>query len=174
MKLQELLIDMAERPRERILGVLDGLTPAQANAFPVEALAPSIKSITWLAWHTAREQDLQIADLSGRDPVWISEGWRERFALDLPDDTEDWHHTPAEAAKVVVPDVELLRGYLNAATDATIRYLRSLSAASLDEVIDRNWTPPVTRAVRLVSILDDASMHSGQAVYARRLLGLEG
>ena len=47
-------------------------------------------------------------------------------------------------------------------------------AAALDEVVDRSWDPPVTRAARLVSIIDDAAQHSGQAVYARRLLGLEG
>ena len=53
-------------------------------------------------------------------------------------------------------------------------FLESLDPARLDEVIDEAWEPPVTLGVRLVSIIDDASQHSGQAVYARRLFGLPG
>lgn len=40
----------------------------------------------------------------------------------------------------------------------------------MKEVIDSNWTPPVTREDRLVSIIDDAVMHSGQGIYTRRLV----
>ncbi|MDO5640180.1 MAG: DUF664 domain-containing protein [Neisseria sp.] len=172
MEFLDMLIDAARRPCERFFNVLEGLTPEQANAFPTATDAPSIKSVSWLAWHSAREQDLQIAALTDTEVLWISQGWRERFGLDLPDNTEDWRHTPQEAAKVTVNDIELLRGYLNAATEATIAYLQSLDPASLADIIDRSWNPPVTRATRLVSIIDDAAMHSGQAVYVRRLLGL--
>ena len=59
---------------------------------------------------------------------------------------------------------------LNSLTDGGIIDYRQ----QLDEVIDEAWEPPVTLGVRLVSIIDDASQHSGQAVYARRLLGLPG
>lgn len=169
---QQMLIDAARRPQQRFLSVLEGLSPEQANGLPARKCAPTIKSIAWLAWHTAREQDLQIADLAGSEPLWTAQGWNRRFALDLPDDTEDWRHTPEEAAKVVIHDLDLLRAYLDAATQATIHYLEQVQPETLEEVIDRNWTPPVTRAVRLVSIIDDASMHSGQAVYVHRLLGL--
>ena len=34
-------------------------------------------------------------------------------------------------------------------------------------MIDTKWNPPVTRGVRLVSIIDDAVTHLGQAAYAR-------
>jgi hypothetical protein len=40
-----------------------------------------------------------------------------------------------------------------------------LTEADLDQVIDENWDPPVTRGVRLVSIIDDAAQHVGQAAY---------
>ncbi|MDO4242405.1 MAG: DUF664 domain-containing protein [Actinomyces sp.] len=53
-------------------------------------------------------------------------------------------------------------------------YLSGLEPAALDEVVDRSWDPPVTRGVRIASIIDDAAQHSGQAVWARRLLGLTG
>lgn len=114
--------------------------------------------------------DLQISGLNGSEPLWLSEGWSEKFSLDLPNDTEDWRHTPEEAKKVVVKEKELLLGYLSASVDLTNVYLDSLKEDQLDEVIDTNWTPPVTRQVRIISAIDDAVMHSGQAVYTRRLM----
>ena len=168
----EMLLDSARRPQERLLRVMDGLSIDQLNALPEAHIAPTIKSIGWLVWHTAREQDLQIADLAGTQALWVRDGWNQRFAFDLPDDTADWKHTPEEAAKVMIRDAALLQDYLAASTQAVIDYLLQLPPNDLDEVIDHHWNPPVTRAVRLVSIIDDAAMHSGQAVYVRRLLGM--
>jgi hypothetical protein len=37
-------------------------------------------------------------------------------------------------------------------------------------VIDDRWDPPVTRGVRLVSVVDDDARHLGQAEYVRGLL----
>ncbi len=169
-----MLVDSLSRSRQRLGRALDGVTIEQANTPPVPDIAPRTNSLTWLAWHTAREIDLQVAPLAGVEPVWVSHGHRERLALDLPDDTQDWRHTPQEAAKVVVPDLSVLTAYLDDAYEMATTYLRSLDPASLDEVIDTTWDPPVTRAVRLTSVIDDAAQHSGQAVYTRRLLGLEG
>ncbi len=61
-------------------------------------------------------------------------------------------------------------GYLRAAHEATLAYLRGVTDADLDEVIDTSWDPPVTRGVRLVSIADDDAQHVGQAAYLRGLL----
>ena len=148
-----LLIDAAGRAQERLLQALDGLSPEQINRIPAPEVAPSIKSLAWLVWHVAREMDFQIADLLGVEPLYFSEGWGDKFALDLPPDTQDWKHTPSEAAKVMVTDIQLLRDYL-----------------SRGDIIDESWDPPVTRAARLVSIVDDAIMHSGQAIYVKRLI----
>ena len=168
MEFVNLLVENVERAEERFLSVLTNLSVEEANAFPVADTVPSIKSVTWLTWYTA-----QIADLAKTEPVWFSKGWKKKFALDLPDDTEDWHHTPQEAHKVVVTDIDFLKGYLSDAVAATIAYLSEVNEDSLDDVIDENWTPAVKRGNRLVSIIDDAAMHSGQAIYARRLLGRE-
>ena len=170
----EMLIDVLSRSRERFDRAFDGVTLKQANTRPTPDLAPRIDSLTWLAWHTARELDIQVAPLAGVEPVWVTGGHRERFALPLPDDTEDWRHAPEQAALVRVSDLAVLTDYLDAAYALIRDYLTDLDPASLDEVIDRSWQPPVTRASRLASIIDDAAQHSGQAVYSRRLLGLEG
>ncbi|MEX2785489.1 DUF664 domain-containing protein [Streptococcus sp. H49] len=169
----DMLTESVDRAVERFERLFEGVTAEQANAFPAEKLSEQLKSMTWLAWHTAREMDFQIADLAGSLPIWLSQGWKEKFRLDLPDDTQDWCHTLAEAKKVQVSDLELVLAYLRSAADFTKSYLKSLDEKHLDDVIDESWTPAVTRGMRLVSIIDDAAMHSGQVIYARRLLGLK-
>lgn len=169
-----LLLASLDRSRERLAHALDGVTAEQASARPVDALAPRIDSLAWLAWHTAREIDLQVSMLTGAEPLWASAGFSGRFALPLPDDTADWHHSPSESAKVTVTDTALLDEYLDAAYTLIREYVVGLSEAELDEVIGEYDGVPITRGVRLSSIIDDASQHSGHAVYARRLLGLEG
>src|SRR6478672_1170673 len=37
-------------------------------------------------------------------------------------------------------------------------------------IVDERWDPPVTLAVRLVSVLNDTTQHAGQAAYVRGLL----
>ena len=167
----EMLIDVLSRSRERFDRAFDGVTLEQANTRPAPDLAPRIDSLTWLAWHTAREQDLQIAALAGTSEVWTSQGWVDRFNLDLPRNSMGYGHTPEEAARVHVTDLSLLLGYLDQATEATIAYVRSLTPDVLNDVIDTRWTPHVTRGVRVVSIIDDAAQHAGQAAYIQGMLG---
>ena len=40
----------------------------------------------------------------------------------------------------------------------------------LDRVVDERWDPPVTLAVRLVSVVNDCTQHVGQAAYASGIL----
>ena len=174
MTLAEILIDGLSRSRERLDRALADVTLEQANTPPVPDIAPRTNSLTWLAWHTAREIDLQISLMAGQEFVWFTGGHRERFDLPLPDDTQDWRHTPEEAAQVVVDDLSVLTAYLDDAYAMAYGYMRSLAPERLDDIIDSSWDPPVTRGVRLASIIDDAAQHSGQAVYTRRLLGLPG
>ena len=172
MKFLDMIVNEVDMSHHRYIEVLDGLTAKQANSFPASKIAPSIKSVTWLSWHAAREMDFQISALKGEKPLWITKGWKEKFNLPLPDDTEDWHHTPEQAAEVKVSDVDYLLGYLADAVKLTKDYVSNLKEADLDEIVDKTWTPYVTRGVRVTSIIDDFNMHSGQIIYSRRLLGL--
>ena len=145
MKETQLTIETLQRAQERFEETLAQMSIAEANTMP----EPLIKSVTWLIWHTAREIDLQISALADQEPLWLAD-WTKRFALDLPDDTEDWRHTPEEAAKVIVNQKELLVDYLSASVELAVNYLQSIDETSLSEVIDENWTPAVTRQARLV------------------------
>ena len=55
MEFVNLLVENVERVEERFLSVLDNLSVEEVNAFPVANTVPSIKSVTWLTWHTARK-----------------------------------------------------------------------------------------------------------------------
>lgn len=159
-------VDLLDRVQERLEETLNKMTIEEANTMP----HPLIKSVTWLYWHTARELDMQISDLKGENSMYTSDGWSERFDLPLPDDTPDYKHTPEQAEQVTVSDKNLLSDYLDASIKLGKDYLNNLNEETLEEIVDENWTPPVTHQARLVSIIDDAVMHSGQAVYTRRFV----
>jgi uncharacterized damage-inducible protein DinB len=162
----EVYLDFFERILENGVAVVDGLTEEQLAHRPT----PDANSIGWLVWHTARIQDAQLAHAAGTDQVWFSGGWVDRFGLDLDRDDDGYGHTSEQVGKVLA-GADLLADYLRATHEATVDYLRGVTEADLDEVIDRNWDPPVTRGVRLVSIADDDAQHLGQAAYLRGLLG---
>lgn len=159
MNSMEIFADLAHRPVDAAKG-LPTLTADQLNAHP----GGHPNSIAWLLWHSGREADVQLADLTGEDQQW--ENFRERFDLGEIGDSVGLGHTPEQAAKVRVDDQQLLIDYLDATLTALKKYTDSLSEANLGEVIDNNWTPPVTRGARLISIIDDAVQHVGQAAYA--------
>ena len=163
---RELLRDCFTRQIEHSDDLTEGLTDAVAYYRPT----PEANTITWLIWHTARMQDAQLCDLAGIEQVWFRDGWVDRFALDLPRDAHGYGHTPDEVAKVRASP-ELLAGYYHAVPEATLEHVASASADELARVVDERWSPPVTASARLVSIIDDAAQHLGQAAYLRGIAG---
>ena len=67
-------------------------------------------------------------------------------------------------------DGQLLLDYYDAVHDRVVAYLRDLDDSELPRVVDRRWDPPVTLAVRLVSVVNDATQHVGQAAFVRGVL----
>ncbi|GAA1765079.1 mycothiol transferase [Kocuria aegyptia] len=163
---QELFEDAARRPSEAAAHVLEGIPAEVLNTMPGGTANP----VVWLVWHAARQQDAQVAQLAGAEEVWTAEGWSGRFGLGVPDSATGFGHGPEDVAKIRVTSPDLLRGYLDAVVERTVAYVHGLTADQLDDVVDRSWTPPVTRGVRLVSTVDDAAQHLGQAAYVRGLL----
>ena len=94
--------------------------------------------------------------------------WRERFGLPFGKGATGYGHGPTEVAAVRVSG-DLLGGYHQAVHDLTLRYLDGITAEELDRIVDTRWDPPVTAAVRLVSVIGDTMQHAGQAAYVRGL-----
>ena len=159
---QELLRDAFTRLIEHVDELTDGLTDEIANYQPT----PDANSIAWLIWHSARVQDIQLADVAGVEQVWTRDGWVDRFGLDLPRNDTGYGHNAEHVAKVLAP-VELLSGYYHAVHKLSLEYIASVTAGELARIVDTNWDPPVTASARLVSIIDDCAQHLGQADYVR-------
>ena len=74
----------------------------------------------------------------------------------------------------VRPDPGLLEGYYDAVHARTIDYLGTLTEPDFARIVDTSWDPPVTLAVRLVSILSDDLQHAGQASFLRGIAKRSG
>ena len=166
METSDILIEAFGRVVEDFERALIGLT-ADELAYRPDAEA---NSIAWLAWHAARVQDDHIAELAGRDQAWHDSGFEDRF--DFGFDTRDvgYGHTSDQVATVRTDGPEILLEYLRAVTDRTNHHLSGIDSAELDRIVDRNWDPPVTAGVRIVSVVDDCIQHAGQAAYVRGLI----
>lgn len=161
----DLLLESISRPAQAAHQLSDTLISEQLNAHP----ADHDNSIAWLLWHTGREIDVQIENLGGKE-TWKAKGFNERFNLGEIGDSLGYGHSSEEARSIVVPDLSLLLEYIDATVAAFKDYVRNLSDDDLDEVIDQSWEPAVTRGVRLISIIDDAAQHVGQAAYVESLV----
>lgn len=133
-------------------------------------LDPDANPLAWLLWHAIRVQDVQVAELADREQVWTAEGWVERFALALDPGEHGYGHDRDQVARVRIEDPGLLVGYQDAVTAMIDDYLAEVDAEELARVVDDRFDPPVTAGARLVSILDDALQHLGQAGYVRGVI----
>jgi hypothetical protein len=162
----DLLVDAFGRVLETVREAVDGLTPEQLAT----RVADGANSVGWLDWHRTRVQDDHLADAAGTEQIWTAQGWSERFGLPLPDDDTGYGHSGRDVAEVRGIPAELLLGYHEAVHEHTVRYVAGLSSQALNRVVDTSWTPPVTLAVRLVSVISDDLQHAGQAAFVRGLL----
>jgi hypothetical protein len=147
-------------------GAVDGLAPEQLNG----RIAADANTISWLVWHLTRVQDDHIAHVAGSEQVWTADGWAARFDLPLELDATGYAHSSDEVSRVRVDSGDLLLGYLDAVTDATLGYVGSLLDDDLDRVVDEAYDPPVTLGVRLLSVVGDDLQHVGQAAFVRGLI----
>jgi hypothetical protein len=90
----------------------------------------------------------------------------------LPFDRSDtgYGHSSDEVAAVHLESGELLTGYHDAVYRQTLNYVEQLTDADLARIIDESWDPPVSLAVRLVSVIADDLQHAGQAAFVRGIL----
>lgn len=162
----DLLVDGFGRVREVVYEAVTGLTPQELAYRP----DPDANSIAWLVWHLTRTQDDHVSDVTKADQIWTSRGWAERFGLPFAPHATGYGQTSNEVAAVQVSSGDQLTGYYDAVHEQTIRHVTGLSDADLARIVDERWDPPVTLAVRLISVISDDLQHGGQAVYIRGMI----
>ncbi len=163
-KASDLLVDGMQRVRETVHDVVGDLDSAALTA----RLDPEANTIAWLVWHLTRVADDHVADVAGTRQVW-HDGWADRLGLPFDPDDHGYGHSSEQVAAVDVPP-ELLIGYHDAVHAAVVDYLRGVTDVDLDRVVDERWDPPVTLAVRLVSVVNDTTQHVGQAAFVKGVL----
>ncbi|MBM6404433.1 DinB family protein [Phycicoccus sp. CSK15P-2] len=161
----DILLDALDRVRETVHGLLDD-TPEDRLAQPP---AEGANTVAWLLWHLTRVLDEHVAEAFDRDVVWTGDGWYERFGLPFPASAHGYGMSYDDVL-AVRSSAEDLGGYFDATYALVTDALRGLDPADLERVVDEDWDPPVTLAVRLVSALNDATQHVGQASYAAGIL----
>jgi uncharacterized damage-inducible protein DinB len=160
----DLLVDAFGRIREAVHDAVRGLTQQQL----AHRVDPDANSIAWLVWHLTRVQDDHVAELIDPDDprqVWLTDGWAQRFGLPFDPAETGYAQDSADVAALAEASAELLLGYHDAVSDRTVAYVRDLTDADLPRVVDTGWDPPVTLAVRLISVITDDLMHAGQAQF---------
>jgi uncharacterized damage-inducible protein DinB len=161
-----LLTDAFERIRETVKEAVMDLTAEQLSFQPY----PEGNSIAWLVWHLTRIQDDHVAGVTQAEQVWESGKWAPRFGLPADSMEHGYGHTPDQVTAITVDSAEVLLAYYDAVHERTIRYVATLTDADLPRVVDTNWDPPVTLAVRLMSVISDDLQHAGQAAYLRGMI----
>jgi uncharacterized damage-inducible protein DinB len=160
----DIIVDAFERIKQSVHRTVENLSVEQLTHRP----SSSANSIDWLVWHLTRIQDDHIASAADTDQVWES-GWYEKFDLDFDKAETGYGHSSDEVGSVKA-DADLLLGYYDAVHETTLKYLKSLKTDDYKRIVDANWNPPVTLAVRLISVISDDLQHAGQAAYAKGLL----
>jgi uncharacterized damage-inducible protein DinB len=153
-------------------GRISGVVHSALHGTSIEVLTfrvdPGANTMAWLIWHLTRIQDDHISELVGEEQVWTAGAWVDRFGLPFGADATGYRQSAGDIAAVRV-EAGLLAGYYDAVHARTIAYLQTLTDADLPRIVDTSWDPPVTLAVRLISILSDDLQHAGQASYVRGL-----
>ncbi len=160
----QMLTDTFGRVRESVRGTLQGI----GEPLLTWRADPDANTIAWLVWHLTRVEDDHLAELAEVPPVWTSQRWSTRFALPFDDEASGYGFTSAQVAEVRA-DADLLCGYHDATHEMAVGWLDRLDESTLDRIVDERWEPPVTAAVRIVSVVEDLMQHAGQAAFVRGL-----
>ena len=166
MEARDLLLRAFEDIETAVRGALDGLDPQLLTA----RIDPDANTIGWLVWHLTRVQDDHVAEVAGVEQAYTAAGWADRFALPFPPGAHGYGFSSEDVGRTDITDPQLLLDYHADVHRRTAEFLRTLSAADLDRVVDERWDPPVTLGVRLLSVIGDDLQHAGQAALLRGLL----
>ena len=162
----ELLVDAFGRIKEEVHAVVAGLSTDEL----ARRVNDDANSIAWLVWHLTRVQDDHVAGVAETRQVWESGEWAAQFGLPAGSMDTGYGNTSEQVAAIMVESADVLTAYYDAVHERTIRYVGTLTDDDLPRIVDKSWDPPVTLAVRLMSVINDDLQHAGQAAYLRGMI----
>ena len=146
--------DLLDRT-EYSLSHLRELGPGELSAHP----GGRTNSPAWLLWRTGREIGVPLAHLSGGAEVWPRH--REALGHGSNGGPLGYGHSAEEARSVRVDDHAALVAYIRDARAAVRAHIDD--APDWDDIVDTYDDQPVTRQVRITSLLIDALEHLAPA-----------
>ena len=165
----EVFLDAFGRNHEALHRILTDLSEDELTREPHPPIG-------WLAWRLTRVMDNNLARLSGREQLWIRDGWATRFGM--PANPEDYGRSVThtrEQVRAFRATAKLLLQYHDATFEGLIAYLKSLTDEDLTRKLDEpKYQPLPTVAVRLVSVLENALTNRGQISYLKAYHRLGG
>ena len=172
MKWQQLVMDQFTRIEQELAQVLDGLSVEDLNHQP----APDCNSIGWLAWHLTRSHDRNMSELVGKEQLWTSGKWYERFGRQADPDETGYGHTEEQAGNFVSPEGEVILAYYRAIMERIEHYIENdLTEEDLDREV---YSPTLNNAAsamrRITGVIQQGFLHVGQAGYVRGMLNGRG
>jgi hypothetical protein len=166
MESRDLLLTAYDNIETVVRRALDGIDPALLTV----RIDPEANTIAWLVWHLTRVQDDHVAEVAGTAQAYTEAGWADRFALPFDPSAIGYGFSSDDVGKTDITDPQLLLDYHADVHRRTADFIRTLSPADLDRIVDERWDPPVTLGVRLVSVIGDDLQHAGQAALLRGFL----
>ncbi|MFN8195311.1 MAG: DinB family protein [Nocardioidaceae bacterium] len=161
----DVLVDAFTRVHDDLPEIVDELEPEDLLWRPDADANP----VAWIVWHLTRVQDDHLAGVVDGEQLWTSGGWAERFGLPYDLGSVGYGQSSDEVGAFGIDDLELLMGYHAAVHRRTVEILEGLTDEDYARIVDERWDPPVTCAVRLVSVVNDITQHLGQAAYVAGL-----
>jgi hypothetical protein len=169
MSQANVLLDAFTRVYESLHHTVADLTEAELTQEPHPPIG-------WLAWRVSRVMDSNVSQLSGREQLWIADGWAARFRM--PPEPADYGRSATHTREQVRDfraSAELLLQYHDAAYQRMKTYLETLTTEDLARELDETrYQPTPTVAVRLVSVLENAMTNEGQISYLKAYHRLGG
>ena len=165
MKTGDFILGMLDRMQNPVTAALDGLSSEELRWRPGE----EANSIGFTLWHQLRCEDAFVQGMIQRKPqVWVSEKWHEK--LNLPENPQDvgYGYTAEQVAAFPVPELKDLLGYAEATRAQTVGYLKTISAESLDKVVQTPFGELAIGQVFAI-LLCEITQHIGQIAYLRGL-----
>jgi hypothetical protein len=111
-------------------------TLAEPMTVHYRTVLPEHNSVAWNIWHIARGEDWAIQTiLQGQEQLLTRDGWGERMGVTYAGFGGGMAREEMIALSAQI-DLEALRGYYTAVTDATQAYMRTFDFATLNEPFD--------------------------------------
>ena len=159
MEAKELILRSLEQSEGYLTKALDGLTQEEA------AWSPGVEcnSIAFILWHMTRVEDFFVNRVIQREAeLYEAEGWQEKLGTPV----KAYQYTVEELQAWPVPELEVLRGYVNSVREKTVAFLKSIPPEKLSEVPRPDRSPDSIGAT-LGHISTEIALHVGQIAYLR-------